>query len=169
MAYLENILGAFALTLSDRLNDRLQSVSGRSEGGMVALNQIASRHNPTIEDLRSSLAVETHSAATRVVARLEADQLITKNKNGQDSRFTHLSLTRKGKAVRQSILLEKQTVLSDCLATLNKTERKTLEQLIQKMLGHLDFDEAGCDRTCRLCDTEVCDNPRCPVQVGQQS
>ncbi|WP_108126247.1 MarR family winged helix-turn-helix transcriptional regulator [Saccharospirillum mangrovi] len=166
MAYLENILGAFALTLADRLNSRLQSKSGRSEGGTIALNQIASRHNPTIDDLRSSLAVETHSAATRVVARLEADDLITKTKSGTDSRFTHLALTPKGKAVRKSILREKQSFLSDCLSVLNAEERLALEQLMQKMLASMEFDEAGCDRTCRLCDTRTCQHPQCPVQIN---
>lgn len=166
MAFLENILGAFALAMADRLNDRLQSTSGRSEGGLIALNQIASRSNPSIDELRPSLAVATHSAATRVVARLEADQLITKNKTGKDSRFTHLALTPKGKAVRKSLLQQRHLFLSECTAALTQDERQTLEQLVQKMLAAMDFDASSCDRTCRLCDTRRCDEAQCPVQIN---
>lgn len=167
MSHLENILGAFALTISDRLNKRVLGTSHCSEGGVIALNQIGTRERPTIEDLRASLDVDTHSAATRVIARLEADQLVTKTKSGEDSRFIQLTLTNKGVAVRNSILTERQNLLQEAISILTQDERQILEGLIKKILGGLPFDRGACDRTCRLCDTSVCPDPDCPVQVQQ--
>lgn len=165
MPHLENILGAFALTIADRVTKRALETSHCSEGGIIALNQIGTRERPTIEDLRASLDVDTHSAATRVVARLEADQLVTKTKSDEDSRFIHLALTEKGAAVRESILAERQNILEEAISTLNEDERQTLETLLKKILGGLPFDHRACDRTCRLCDTGACSDPDCPVQI----
>lgn len=167
MSNLENILGALALTIADRLTKRVLETSHCSEGGVIALNQIGTRERPTIEDLRASLDVDTHSAATRVVARLEADQLVTKTKSDEDSRFIHLALTEKGATVRDTILSERQRFLEGALSALNEGERHVLEELIKKVLGNLPFDRRTCDRTCRLCDTGACPDPDCPVQVRQ--
>lgn len=167
MSHLENILGAFALAISDRLTKRVLKRSHCSEGGVIALNQIAIREHPTIEDLRASLDVDTHSAATRVVARLEADELVTKRKSDEDNRFVHLSLTDKGKAVRNEVITERDDFLKSALAVLDGQERKTLERLIKKVLCNLPFDRQACDRTCRLCDTGVCLDSECPIQIRE--
>lgn len=167
MPHLENILGAFALTIADRLTKRVLDSSHCSEGGAIALNQIGSRERPTIEDLRASLDVDTHSAATRVVARLEADDLVTKTKSSQDSRFIHLALTDKGKELRSTVLTQRQHFLESALGSLDQSERETLEKLIKKILAQMPFDRRACDRSCRLCDTDACANPDCPVQIQQ--
>lgn len=165
MPYLENILGSFALTLADNLKESASESSGCSEGGAIALNQIGSEQHITIEDLRASLGVSTHSAATRVVARLEADHLVTKFKSGEDSRFTQLALTNKGKALRKTILSERQKLLENALSALDEDEKQALEGLIKKMLTQMPFDDRACNRSCRFCDTRVCPDPDCPIQV----
>ncbi|MES4992488.1 MarR family winged helix-turn-helix transcriptional regulator [Phyllobacterium sp. 22229] len=166
MSYLANIVGAFALVIADELKKRAIEKSHCSEGGAVALNQIGAREHPTIEDLRASLDVETHSAATRVVARLEADQLVTKTKAIDDSRFIHLALTERGEAIRNSILTDRRHFLENALSVLDNKEREILEGLVKKILSKLPFDNRTCDRSCRLCDTGVCKDPHCPIQVN---
>lgn len=166
MPQLENILGAFTLMIADRLKERAVKSSHCSEGGVIALNQIGSRERPTIEDLRASLHVDTHSAATRVVARLEADELVTKTKSDEDSRFVQLALTNKGEAVRNAVLRERELLLEETLAPLDREERQVFEELLKKIIGNLVFDRQDCERTCRLCDESLCVHAACPIQMS---
>ncbi|MBA5776397.1 winged helix-turn-helix transcriptional regulator [Stappia sp. F7233] len=165
MSHAENILGALALAVADRLNRLAEEGSGCSQGGAIALTQIGQRDRPAIEDLRACLDVDTHSAATRVVARLEADDLVAKTKDPKDGRYAHLMLTEKGKRLQETVLAEREHFLRGVLDILSEEERQTFEALVFKLLSGLPFDVRACDRTCRLCDTRVCSGDDCPVQV----
>lgn len=164
MQHLENILGAFVVAVSDRIKKTLTETSGCSEGASIALAVIGSREETTIDDLRYSLDVDTHSAATRVVARLEEQQLITKTKDTSDGRYIQLQLTRQGERVRDQMLAERARILGRLLDRLDNTEREVIQSALLKILTTMRFDLKGCDRTCRFCDVELCHRGECPVQ-----
>lgn len=164
MQHLENILGAFVMAVSDRIKKTLTETSGCSEGASIALAVIGSRDETTIDDLRYSLDVDTHSAATRVVARLEEQQLITKTKDTADGRYVQLQLTPQGEEVREQMLAERARILGRLLDRLDNTEREVIQSALLKILTTMRFDLKGCDRTCRFCDVELCHRGECPVQ-----
>lgn len=162
--HLENVLGAFVFAVSDRIKKTLTETSGCSEGGSIALTVIGSREETTIDDLRYSLDVDTHSAATRVVARLEERRLVTKSKDEKDGRYIQLQLTPEGETVRNMMLEERARILGRLVDRLDSTEREVIQSALLKILGAMKFDLKGCDRTCRFCDVELCHQGECPVQ-----
>jgi Transcriptional regulators len=162
--HLENVLGAFVFAVSDRIKKALTETTGCSEGASIALAFIGSRTETTIDDLRYSLDVDTHSAATRVVARLEEQNLITKTKDAKDGRCIQLHLTPDGERLRNKMLAERAKILGKLLDRLDATEREVIQSALKKLLAAMSFDLKGCDRTCRFCDVELCHRGECPVQ-----
>ncbi|MEG6508396.1 MarR family transcriptional regulator [Methyloligella sp. 2.7D] len=160
-----NVLGALALTLSDRIQAQAEDIAGL--GGMGPAILVAVDVQPGI--LIERLAVElgrVQSSTVRAVQQLERAGFIEKRR-GDDRRTLGLYLTEPGKARMRTILRKRAEALGDALAVLSPKEQAALSGLIERMLEALVKQEDDRFPMCRLCDEEACGEDRdCPVERG---
>jgi DNA-binding MarR family transcriptional regulator len=162
MARLENLLGAWSLTVVDRM-----AAAGR-EAGLSASDQAAvvtllAQPDRTVSWLGEVLAL-TSSGATRVVDRLVAAGWVVRSPGG-DTRQRRLRLTESGEAVARSVVRARNEVLAECLKPLDDHARGQLERALERMVGASTNALPAAMRTCRLCDRSGCraDGHDCPL------
>lgn len=159
-AKIENILGALALALVDRLQADAQSQAPEPGPAAAAIALIGHAPGLSIERLRRAVAL-SHSAAVRLVDRLVADGLVVRIAAANDRRAVALRLTPLGEASCAAILSARQGGLAEALQSIAHEERQELGRLAEKLLRSLVRTEDRAYRTCRLCNYSVCAD--CPV------
>ncbi|MFD0985501.1 MarR family winged helix-turn-helix transcriptional regulator [Methyloligella solikamskensis] len=160
-----NVLGALALTLSDRIQAEAEDVAGL--GGMGPAILVGVHEDPGI--LIERLAVELgrgQSSMVRAVQQLERSGLLEK-RQGKDRRTFGLHLTRSGRARVRSILDKRAKALDAALGVLSPKEQVALSGLVERMLEGLVRVEDDRFPMCRLCDEAACGPySECPVERG---
>src|SRR5882757_2154414 len=159
MPRLENLLGAQALALSDRLlADAVGSVgsvgSAGSSSDCAALVTLLAHPGPSVGWLGEVLGL-TSSGVTRLVERLVKAGWVQRSA-GQDARSRRLELTEVGTSLAERVLAGRHAVLSRALAALSPSEQATLEDLLGKMVGGLTDELTVAFQVCRLCDRTAC-------------
>lgn len=153
MPRLENLVGAWSLTVADRL-----AASGRRAGlstsDQAALATLLAHPGETVSWLGEVLAL-TSSGATRLVDRLVAAGWVTRSP-GPDSRQRRLSLTADGEDLARRVVREREEVLAASLADLGGDERAALERTLEHLVGTSTAALGPALRTCRLCDRSAC-------------
>lgn len=76
------------------------------------------------------------SSISEAIDKLEADRYIERNVDPSDRRATLITLTEKGKARAYEVEDERAEAFSSFFANLNEEEKKTLSELLQKLLGN---------------------------------
>jgi MarR family transcriptional repressor of emrRAB len=157
----ENLLGAVALAVTDRLRDAVTAEGERGLSASAALVHLRLRPGQSIDFLARVLRV-THPGAVRLVDRLEHDGLVER-RAGADARSRALVLTDEGRQAAAAVLARRSDVLGELLAPLTAAERRQLEPLFEKLLVAVTGDRWSARHICRLCDFPACDSPACPV------
>jgi MarR family transcriptional repressor of emrRAB len=159
----QNLLGAFALAVADRLRDETEAAVGHTGGAAAALVMIAHFPARSVEFLRQAIGL-SHPATVRVVDRLVEQGLV---RRGRGERGPAVSLTTTAEGHRQAlaILEVRREVLAGALPPLSRAESATLETILEKALAHLS-DSPG-SIVCRLCDQGRCPRRRCPIVRSQ--
>jgi MarR family transcriptional repressor of emrRAB len=171
---LSNLLGAWALGVSDRVSAAAKAAAGRggqAPAAVVALHEFAG--GATIEDLSHVLGL-THSAAVRLVDSLVADGHVARNPLTGDGRAVSLVLTTSGRAAARRILRARAQAVEATLDGLTDAQRRSLTTLAERLtadLAALRLEERGAGAVprggwlCRLCDLEACGRRegRCPA------
>jgi DNA-binding MarR family transcriptional regulator len=157
---LENLAGAFGLAAAD---------AQRAASAPAALATLLAYPGISIQRLRRALGL-THSGGVRLVDRLEAEGLLTRHA-AADGRVAALDLTQAGHERARAVLAQRERALARLLAPLGADERKTLTQLLERVLEPLPADRDDLERICRLCDYRTCDgsNLACPVGRGARA
>jgi DNA-binding MarR family transcriptional regulator len=164
-AHAENVVGAFALLLADRMTDEVGAAATQAPSGAAALSAL--RHflpaDPTVDLVRQVLGL-THSGTVRLVDRLEAAGQVRRGP-GPDGRSTTVHLTAAGRRAADRVTAARATVLHDALAVLDPAERRQLDDLAGRVLLGMRRAPGATRWTCRLCDTATCGrlDGRCPV------
>jgi MarR family transcriptional regulator, negative regulator of the multidrug operon emrRAB len=149
-----NLLGAHALVVSDRMREAA-GMELSSAAVLTALQTFAD--GASIDALRRVLGL-SHSGGVRIVKRLEAEGLVTREPDPADRRAVRLHLTEEGE--REA----RQAALTPLLAGLGEREGAALERLLERLLASVTGSGEDANRICRLCDPGVCGHPaRCPV------
>ena len=160
-----NLVGAFALTLVDRLYEAAEQVVGGSTASAALTTLLTYRGIfavTSIERLRRILGL-SHSATVRLVDRL-AEVGYLERRSSPDGREASLTLTPIGERTARRILRERQRLLDEVLSVLDASERQTLARAIEKLLAATTGGRWEARNICRLCDHELCHrNPSCPV------
>jgi DNA-binding MarR family transcriptional regulator len=162
MGRLENLLGAWSLTVSDRM-----AAAGREEGlsssDQAALLTLLAHPDRTVAWLGDVLAL-TSSGATRLVGRLVDAGWVARSP-GADTRQRRLRLTEDGEAIAQSLARSREVVLGECLEPLDQRSRANLERALERLLAASTQDFVPAMRSCRLCDRHACraDGRDCPL------
>jgi len=159
----DNLLGAFVLSVSDRLRRETEEAIGHTGAGAAALITIAQFPDRTIEFLRRAIGL-SHPAAVRVVDRL-VEQRLVRRRPADPGPAVALRPTAAGKRLARRILEIRRKVIAESLPTLSPAESDSLVAVLERALGHL----SGSPRTthCRLCDMKRCPRADCPVVQRQ--
>lgn len=164
-----NVLGAFALALTDKMNAAVRDAGNCSDMASAAIIQIGFEPGLSIERLRSCLGL-SHSATVRVVDQLQAEGLAKRERNPQgDSRVALLTLTVKGEAQMRETLAARDQIVEPILARLSSQEATSLLAILEKAMPAVVEPGADQDVVCRLCDLNACPQDTCPVlQCGAE-
>jgi DNA-binding MarR family transcriptional regulator len=170
---LANVLGAFALAMSDELEAATAGAAGHTGAGpaaVVALSDLLAGRS--VDDLRRAVGL-THSGAVRVVDRLVGDGL-AERRPGPDGRSVALALTPAGRRLAGKVRNARQVTIEQALDVLDDREQAQLSRLLEKLVAgvverRLEGRRAGATPPggwlCRLCDPVACQRPegRCPA------
>jgi len=150
--------------LADRTADAISRPAGLATSDAVALSAL--HHfldRPSIDMLAKVLGL-THSGGVRLVDRLVAAGLVTREAGG-DSRTAALALTAEGNELARVVTEARARVLRDALAALSVADRHALDALLGAVLAGLVREPGATRWICRLCDTDACGRStgQCPV------
>lgn len=158
-----NVVGAFSLALTDKIDRAVTKASGLNRSACWAIVTIGTEPNSSIDTLRRMLDLE-HSSMVRLVAKLVDQKLVTKHRGtGDDNRVVCVALTPAGMDVFRKIAEARHTVLESLTSGLTKAETAYLKRIVEKVM--VQIVDPGDDQhyVCRLCDPDVCDQRLCPV------
>ena len=173
---LANVLGAFALALTDEVEAATAGAAGHTGAGpaaLVALSDLLAGRS--VDDLRRAVGL-THSGGVRVVDRLVGDGL-AERRPGADGRSVALVLTPAGRRLAGQVRDARRQTLERVLDVLDDRERAQLSAILDKVVAgvagvverRLAARAAGHippgGWLCRLCDTVACERSegRCPT------
>jgi DNA-binding MarR family transcriptional regulator len=153
MSRLENLVGAFSLTVADRLVDETNT-RGLSASDHAALVTLLAHPDRPVSWLGDVLGLSS-SGATRLVDRLVDAGWVTRTA-ASDSRERRLRLTVAGKRRARNAVRERNETLASSLEVLTAAERRDLEKMLDRLVSGLTTETKPGLRTCRLCDREAC-------------
>jgi MarR family transcriptional repressor of emrRAB len=159
-----NLLGSLSLAVADRMRAATEAAAGHGGSGPAALAALSTYlEGEPIDALGRSLGL-THSAAVRLVDRLEDSGLVARRR-GLDGRSVSVVMTARGRRAGREILDARQRAIDEVLESLSASERRALAGFCEKLLGGLTASRADAGRICRLCDPDACGHydGRCPV------
>jgi DNA-binding MarR family transcriptional regulator len=170
-AYISSIanrLGAIALTLSDRVREGTEQVTGMAGGvpaALVSLREWAD--GGSVEVLAEAMRV-SHSRAVRIVDRLEADGLARREPDASDGRRTRVWLEPAGGELADRALEARRAALLSVVRELEVAQMRELDRLLRRLLDITTVDVRAARQTCRLCDAHACGHydGACPVTVA---
>lgn len=162
MTRLENLLGAWSLTMTDRIT-AVGKESGVSATDQAALVTLLAHPDRPVAWLGDILGL-TSSGATRLVDRLVSSGWVARSA-GDDTRQRRLRLTGAGATLARRLVRGREAVLVDSLAGLDAEDRARLERILEQLLGTSTEAFLPMMRTCRLCDRTACraDEQPCPL------
>ena len=159
-----NLLGALALTLSDRARAAVHAgsgVSGSDAAALVTLRNYA--EGEPLDLLRRALAL-SHPGVVRLADRLQERGLVERHRGGRDGRAVALRLTPAGRRAADAALAARADAIAAALQTLDAGQRRSLAPMLERMLGAQTTDATASQVICRMCDPDACGHPgRCPV------
>jgi DNA-binding MarR family transcriptional regulator len=154
VARLENLLGAFALALTDRLLDAGPASAGSASerAALVTLHAHAER---PVSWLGQVLGL-TSSGGTRLVDRLVARGWVTRAPGGRDARSRQLTLSAAGRDQARAVLYARAEAMAGAVRGLSEADRAEFERLLGLVVRGLAADVSEALRVCRLCDRGAC-------------
>lgn len=156
-----NVIGAFALALSDDFRSAMQDLAEGNETTCSALIVIGQESGLSVDRLSKILGL-SQPGTVRLIDRLAQTKRVER-KTGSDRRSVALRLTEAGKRQVKSLLIGRQHALVEALRGLDPGERQVLAAIADKVLQGLNHGEVECDRRCRLCDGDTCPDESCPM------
>src|SRR5436190_2827380 len=124
-----------ALTRSAR-RLRQEADAGLSPSLTAALATVE-RHGPLTPSRLADLESIQRPTATRLVARLEEDGLITRMRDPDDRRVSHVAITKEGRALLKRLRSRKNAYLAQRLRRLDDEELATVEratEILERLL-----------------------------------
>jgi DNA-binding MarR family transcriptional regulator len=160
-----NVVGALVVALGDRMRDATEEAAGMSGALPAAL---ASLHEwaggRTVDTLAGGLRL-SHSRTVRVIDRLEAEGLATRERDPADGRGVLVRLTPAGERTGAAVLAARDAALAAALGGLPQRDRLALAGLAERVLGDVTTGRRSARSICRLCESHACGHHdgRCPV------
>lgn len=149
-----NQISAFAWRLDQLISSALRERFSRPLSELAALVSIQNCQTFNIGWLANVLEL-THSAAVRLVDRLEADALVERLPKDQKKQVG-LRITAKGRDMAASILQVRQDTAGSFLAVLSPDQLSTLADLSREVITGNVKNELDSYQVCALCDESSC-------------
>jgi DNA-binding MarR family transcriptional regulator len=165
MARLENLLGAQALALTDRLLAAESGPQARTSASeRAALVTLLAHPDHSVSWLGGVLGL-TSSGITRLVDRLVASGWATRTA-GSDARSRRVRLTRAGRNRARDVLQARSAAMAGALGALSQRDRSELERLLDLIVANLAETRRPAMQVCRLCDRSACASGgrECPLE-----
>jgi len=155
-AFAANVLGTFALTVTDRLGIATRRAAGHGANAPAALVTLLWYPDRPISFLADRLRI-SHPGAVQLVDRLERDGLVERIP-AYDGRTKLLALTDDGHDAALDVLTERRDLLERAVSALDDAQ-----------VGALADDLLTSEFMCRMCDELACPDARCPVERAQST
>jgi MarR family transcriptional repressor of emrRAB len=162
MDYLDNLLGAAAVAISDALSSLMEQQAGLKLSASSVILTLGQHDLLTITEI-AKIAGITHSATVRLIDGLESQKLVLR-KRGESMREVAVSLTERGRNIYSTLRQAQTKILEPLLSNLLEDERQLLESALSCILAALTSSRERGDRICRFCDEGVCHQDHCPVE-----
>ncbi|MEV6316132.1 MarR family transcriptional regulator [Streptomyces sp. NPDC051776] len=167
-ARIGNLLGAAALTVSDRMTRAAADATGASISGTAALVTLLTSPGIGVTLLGTRIGL-SQPACARMLDQLQARDLVTRRREG--GRLAAVELTEAGRAAARAALSARQQELAALVDGIGDRDRAGLAAGLEVLLGLL-HDEVGSEYVvCRLCDRPACvrGGERCPVGAAARA
>ena len=166
-AFAANVLGTFALTVTDRLGIATRRAAGHGANAPAALVTLLWYPDRPISFLADRLRI-SHPGAVQLVDRLERDGLVERIP-AYDGRTKLLALTDDGHDAALDVLTERRDLLERAVSALDDAQVGALVDSVGSMLEALADDLLTSEFMCRMCDELACPDARCPVERAQST
>ena len=161
-----NLIGAFALALTDRMSDAISRQSGLTGSAAAALLLVHHGHVRRIDDLRAPVAL-SQAGVVRLVDRLVAAGLVRRVVgDASDRRQVALALTAEGETRASELLQARERAIAGLVGGLKPEEIADVVRACERALAMIAAEHAAPARICRCCDETACDLTRCPVEIA---
>jgi MarR family transcriptional regulator, negative regulator of the multidrug operon emrRAB len=160
-----NVVGALVVALGDRVRDATDAATGMGgalPAALVSLHEWAGGR--TVDTLAGGLRL-SHSRTVRVIDRLEAEGLASRERDPGDGRSVLVRLTPAGERAAVAVLAAREAALTGAVQGLAPRDRRRLAELSGRVLAELTYGRRSAGANCRLCDSHACGHHegRCPV------
>jgi MarR family transcriptional regulator, negative regulator of the multidrug operon emrRAB len=163
MGRLENLVGAFALAVADRVAAATEAACGAGGAAAAVLVHLHRHPETSVSDLAAVVGVGG-SGGVRLVDRLAAQGLVTRAPSPTDRRTVLLRLTGTGTETARRVLDAREGAVRRTVQALDEDQRAALEHLLPDLVAALPGSWTEVLRTCRLCDVTACRQaPGCPL------
>jgi DNA-binding MarR family transcriptional regulator len=129
---IENDLAGRMRTVIGRLARRLRHAGGHTDlspSQYEVFGTIARRQDLRLSELATLEGINP-TLLSRIVAKLESDQLVSRENDPEDRRVAHVMPTAKGRELYEQIRLERTDAVSLAIAQLSPQERRALERAV---------------------------------------
>ena len=164
---LENMLGALAVTLGQRVQERMGEAAGCSPLAVTALQWIARGRHLRSRDLVEALEI-TSPGASQLVRSLIVAGLVQRTR-ARDRRQWVLRVTELGARREIQARLARAMVVGEVVTTLPFAWRLRLIRIVEKLLAQMVHSKQSVLELCRHCDWDSCRDAviePCPVAVA---
>lgn len=148
---LPNKIAALALAITDAT---LSQTDDLAPTAVAALITIRDQEPLSIGDIARIVGL-THSAAVRLVDRLEKDWLVRRQR--RVGREVMVEITSRGRRRAQQLQDSRITAVSAFLACLDEDDLASLSQVVDKVLRVHCRETHDPDQFCRMCRRNGCD------------
>ena len=147
-----NLISAFAIAVSDRINQRITDATQLNDSSCFAIVQIANKPGLSIECLSKILQLK-HSSVGRLINKLELNEMIHRHKNtADDMRRVSIVLTEKGQELYDCIQNARKEAVQTMLDGFSKADRKIFAKTVGQLLSKVIDEDMPEERYCKACD-----------------
>lgn len=157
---LRNVVLSLATTLTDAADAARRGSTDLEQVSADALILVAREEGMSVGDLAARLG-RSHSATVRLVERMCAAGLLSKEASPADARRLRLHVTPAGRAAAATAAEAEAAVVDTILADLTSGERVLLRRIAGGVAARLPGGVQGV-RTCRRCGPGPCGAEGCP-------
>ena len=165
---LENLLGAFAVALGERLQKRMAQAAGCSPTGVAALEWLDRGHNLRPRDLVEALEISP-PGASQLIRSLIAAGLVRRARYPHDQRQWALGLTELGSRRVGRASYARARLVGEIVRTIPFPWRLRLIRILERLLARMVDSQQTVTQLCRYCDWHICRANAiepCPVAIA---
>lgn len=157
-----NVIGAFALMISDRIASAASAPVPDAGPTAAALALLSHVPGLSVRTLAAGVGL-SHPGAVRLVDRLVEKGLVIRRDHATDGRTRSLYLTKAGAKASAAVLKGRDSIIAEELSALEPREVALLAALTERVLRARLTDLNHAYRICRLCGYSSCG--QCPIEM----